>query len=378
MDSRYAANPGWSEALRLVTGHEVDLRDLCNGNALVNPSVIHLSKDADAGASLVMGDNQGEPAIDRLVQELSRLEKIMPALQAARTGLMDIGQLRQAAVTMERVLSTTTGLDANAQQIVAATSPSADGSHGHFRRSLATEAQRVQRAMFAQAESFRTAERPITGLINDAADALASFGTRMAQAFHKAKPDLVEVATTFWEGANANLRAYWQANGWGPGGHMSRLFRTAPQSAETHWRAAMAAYTSAGLPGLPARTPPVVADLMDGWDAFGAALTQRLGQTLDAMDEEANDAFAELSRAYRTLLRALGGDVSEAIGSDVGEPLATPMRAGVAMTQLMPAQPLLPAMPALEATAMPAREAPVMPALPSALSARHAAVPLSE
>ncbi len=364
MDSQHAPSPGWSRALRLVTGHKIDLRNLCDGNAMINAGVIWVSKDPDAGASLLMGENQGQPAIDRLVRELASLEEIMPALQASRTGLMDIGQLRQAAVVMERVSSTAVGLNTNAQQIVAATSPSADGSDGEFRRSLAAEVQRVQHATFAHAESLHAGERPIASLVNDAVEALGSFGTRMARAFHKARPDLVEVATSFWDGANMSLRAYWQANGWGRGGHMSRLFRTAPQTAETQWRAAMAAYTSAGLPGLPARTPTVAADLMDGWGAFGAALTQRLGQTLDAMDDEANAAFAELSRAYRAVLTALGGDVDETAGSDAS-PLNGEFR------RLLPSQELSPVM---QARAL----SPLMPALAQGFTAMKAAVPMSE
>lgn len=363
MDSRHTAKPGWSEALRLVTGHETDLRRLCDGNAMISPGVIYLAKDPETGASLLMGENQGQPAIDRLVRELTRLDEIMPGLQASRTGLMDIGQLRQAAIVMERVSRTATGLNTNAQQIVAATSPSADGSHGQFRRSLAAEVQRVQHVTFAHAESLQAAQRPIAGLLHDAVEAMGSFGARMARAFHKARPELVDVATSFWDGANANLRAYWQANGWGPGGHMSRLFRTAPQTAETQWRAAMAAYTSAGLPGLPARTPTVVADLMDGWGAFGAALTQRLGQTLDAMDDEANDAFEELSGAYRHVVAALGGDVDEVdeTAASDGSPLSHQF------SRLVPGQRLSPLM----------EEQTLAPLKPAQASAMTAAVPPS-
>lgn len=331
------AGPGWSEALRLVTGYELDLRRLCDGHAMIAPSVIILQKDATAGASLLMSENQGQPAIDRLVRELDSLAEIMPSLQAARLGLMDIDLLRQAAVLMARQSSALAGLQTNTQRLVAATSPSADGSDGEFRRGLAAEVARLEQEVSAQVASHQVGERPIEALIDDAVQALSSFGTRMARAFLEAKPTLVEVATSFWDGANANLSAYWQANGWGPGGPNSRLFERVPGTAESLWTAAVAGYTSAGLPGLPPGTPTVVADLHDGWGAFGEALTQRLGQTLDAMDEEANAAFATLSDAYRAVITGLGAPLPNESGESNGVP---GMRVLRRMTKLAPLTPV--------------------------------------
>lgn len=359
MVSASHASPGWSEALRLVTGYEVDLRSLCDGNAMICPGVIILQQDAHAGASLLMAENQGQPAIDRLVQELNNLARIMPALQAAKLGLMDIDLLRRAASVMARQSSTLAGLQANAGQLVAATSASADGSDGAFRRSLAVAVARVEQDVSAQVASYQTGERPIESLIDGATQALRSFGTRMARAFLEARPTLIQVATSFWDGANTNLAAYWLANGWGPGGPNSRLFERAPATAEALWTAAVMGYSSAGLPGLPPGTPPVVADLHDGWGAFGVALTQRLGQVLDAMDEEANAAFAALSDAYRAVITALGGSLPAETGgsNDVygipsmryeGQPLTAMMAAEPAMVAAEPAQ-LMPMMSAVPA-----------------------------
>jgi hypothetical protein len=298
---------GWSEALRLITGHQADLRGLCNGSAMIAPSVIWLQKDPHAGASLLMGNNKGQPAIDRMVQALQDLSEIMPSVQRSRYGLMDIDQLRSAATVLSRESTFFTFLNASVTQLVSETSPSEDGTDGSYRRSLASASRELQQEVSAQSDLLSAGPRPVANLLDDATQALSAFGTRMASAFYTVQPQLVEIAQTFWDGANTNLRAYWQTNGWGPDGPNSRLFQDAPEEAETRWRAAMAAYSSARLPGLPAGTPTIAADLDNGWWAFGDALTARLGQVLDTMDEEANAAFTDLRHAYGAVVNALNG-----------------------------------------------------------------------
>jgi hypothetical protein len=338
------AGPGWSEALRLATGYEADLRGLCNGNAMISPTLFVYGKAA-SGAGVQMENNAGQPAIDRLVEELANLAEIMPSLQSGQFRLMDIELLREATTLMARQSATLADLRMYAGRLVAASGPSADGPDGAFRSSLAAELARLEDHVSAQLAVHQTGERPIEDLLDDAAQALSSFGTRMARAFYEARPTLVEVATSFWEGARTNIDAYWKENGWGPGGPNSRLFAEAPETAEILWDAAMRGYSSAGLPGLPAGTPTIATDLIDGWHAFGAALTQRLGQVLDVMDEEANDAFAALSDAYRAVITALGAalpesddafSLHEASASLSGIPVM-PQMTGVLMAEAVPA-----------------------------------------
>jgi hypothetical protein len=321
------AEVGWSEALRLVTGHQVDLRGLCNGSAMIAPSVIWLQKDPRYGASLLMGDNKGQPAIDRMVQALQDLSEIMPSVQRSRYKLMDIDQLRSAATVLGRETTFLTFLNASVAQLVSETSPSEDGIDGSYRRRLAIVSRELKQEVSAQSDLLTAGPRPVGNLLEDATQALSAFGTRMASAFYTAQPQLVEIAQTFWDGANTNLRAYWQANGWGPGGANSRMFQDAPEEAESRWRAAMAAYSSDRLPGLPAGTPTIATDLDDGWWAFGDALTARLSQVLDTMDEEANAAFTDLRHAYEAVLGALNvstGSPTRGVGIP-GEP-AVPLR----------------------------------------------------
>jgi hypothetical protein len=358
--------PGWSEALRRVTGYRTDLRALCDGNAMICPTLIIVQKDPHEGASLTMTNNYGEPAISRLVTELDQIAQLMPSLQAGQLGLMDVNLIRRASATMSRQETTLAGLHKYAQQLLSATKPSADGSDGEFRRNLANEIAGLERRVSAEFASLTRRQRSITKLIDDAAGALSAFGVRMAQVFTEAKPALVQMATSFWDGANANLAAYWRANGWGPGGSNSRLFATAPATAETLFDAAVAGYSSAGLPGLPAGTPTIVANLSDGWGAFGAALTQLLGRVLDSMDEEANDALAAVAKAYSALIVALGGKLPE----EVGGPL---FLRSVPPGEGMPAAPITlaeatPALPGIPAAGMlpgiPAQVGGLIPALP--------------
>lgn len=331
----------WDAALMQVTGYYSDLRGLCDGNAMIAPSVIMLQKDPHAGSWLLMHENTGQPAIDRLVHKLNELSKIMPQIQEGQHGLMDIASFHNSVWTAERNAGFLTGLKARTGQLAADTSSSASGEDGMYRRRLASELNLLHAKAAAKSDVTDPEGRTVPALLVDAREALASFGRRMAEAFYAAEPELTQIATTFWDGANTNLRNYWQANGWGPEGPNSRLLRDAPDDAEVRWRAAMANYSSAGLPGLPAGTPTVTGDLMDDWWAFGAALTQRLSNILDTMDDTAADALGVLERAYRAAAHALSLERMLAVP---GETLV-PGRPMEPLTPLIPQQhtPLVPA-----------------------------------
>jgi hypothetical protein len=317
----------WEVALRQVTGYDTDLRELCNGKAMIAPSYIQLRKDPWAGSSLLMMGNAGQPAIDRLVQRLNDLARIMPQVQQARFGLMDIDQLRRGASLVEREAGFLTGLRARAAQLVSETSMSAGGEDGEYQRKLAIEMDVLYQTVARQDDSLNAGRRSVPALLEEAAQALGNFGRRMADAFYTASPQLSQIATGFWDAANTSLHEYWLAKGWGPQGPNTRLLRESPDLAEARWRETVAGFSSAGLRGFPDGTPVVTADLMHGWGAFGLALTQRLGKILDVMDETAADALNGLIRSYRTAADALNQQLGMmAVHTDTeGMPRLVPM-----------------------------------------------------
>jgi hypothetical protein len=292
----------FQSALAAVTGTDVDLRAASDPPGgflkLGTPGEEHWWSFSAFGTDLFSVD-LNTAALDAWAVAIDTVEDIDHELFSGSYERMNVQQLRDAE-TMTRSLAQTVADAVDGLKEL----PLENGSSTISGTTVSTLLDKL-RLIGAElpADERDPTERPrpaVTDVLRDAAEALSTFGQRMAYIYWESNKILLNAVAIGATGICQNMQAYLRRSGLTADSPGYQTLAADPVAALAQARSMIGRYSSAVIGDLPNGIAPISGDLSrpEVWAAANAAITHLISVELDKMDVVARQVMADLKTAY--------------------------------------------------------------------------------